>query len=181
VTANINGTAVSTAYNQSSTPQSLAAALATAITAAGVGVTATPGTAGAITVTANQTGTTDNGLAVTLSSATDEPKFFSSASFSGTSGTLSGGVNGTSTPGTVYNYTIGSGGASGYAPNGNLLSYTDSMNGGWSLIYDNVNRASVATATSGVWNHLTLSWTYDSFGNRKTQAPTGQNIAAPVP
>ena len=57
----------------------------------------------------------------------------------------------------------------------------DSMNGGWSLIYDNVNRASAATATSGVWNHLTLSWTYDSFGNRKTQTPTGQNIAAPVP
>src|SRR5271169_2203099 len=43
------------------------------------------------TVTANQTGTADSGLPVTLSSATDEPKFFSSASFSGTSGTLSGG------------------------------------------------------------------------------------------
>jgi RHS repeat-associated protein len=90
-------------------------------------------------------------------------------------------VNGTSTPGTVYNYTIGSGGASGYAANGNLVSYTDLMNGGWSLSYDNVNRVSAATATSGVWNNLTLSWTYDSFGNRKTQTPSGQNIAAPVP
>jgi RHS repeat-associated protein len=90
-------------------------------------------------------------------------------------------VNGTSTPGTVYNYTIGSGGASGYAANGNLVSYTDLMNGGWSLSYDNVNRVSTATATSGVWNNLTLSWTYDSFGNRETQTPSGQNIAAPVP
>ncbi|HEY2019269.1 MAG TPA: hypothetical protein VGH38_37435, partial [Bryobacteraceae bacterium] len=182
VTANINGTAVSAAYGQLSTPQSLAAALATAITAAGAGVTATPGTGGAITVTANQTGTADNGLPVTLSSATDEPKFFSSTSFSGTSGTLSGGVNETYTPGTVYNYTIaGSGGASGYAANGNLVSYTDLMDGGWTLNYDNVNRVSSAVATSGVWNNLTLSWTYDSFGNRKTQTPSGTNIMAPVP
>ena len=182
VTANINGTAVSTAYGQSSTPQSLAAALATAITGAGAGVTAAPGTGGAITVTANQTGTADNGLPVTLSSATDEPKFFSSASFSGTSGTLSGGVNGTYTPATVYSYTIaGSGGASGYAGNGNLVSYTDLMDGGWSLSYDNVNRVSTAAATSGVWNHLTLSWSYDSFGNRKMQTPSGQNVMAPVP
>jgi RHS repeat-associated protein len=44
-----------------------------------------------------------------------------------------------------------------------------------------VNRVSTATATSGVWNNLTLSWTYDSFGNRKTQTPSGQNIVAPVP
>jgi len=182
VTANINGTAVSTAYGQSSTAQSLAAALATAITGAGAGVTAAPGTGGAITVTANQTGTADNGLPVTLSSATDEPKFFSSASFSGTSGTLSGGVNGTYTPATVYSYTIaGSGGASGYAGNGNLVSYTDLMDGGWSLSYDNVNRVSTAAATSGVWNHLTLSWSYDSFGNRKMQTPSGQNVMAPVP
>jgi len=130
----------------------------------------------------NQTGTADNGLPVTLSSATDEPKFFSSTSFSGTSGTLSGGVNETYTPGTVYNYTIaGSGGASGYAANGNLVSYTDLMDGGWTLNYDNVNRVSSATATSGVWNNLTLSWTYDSFGNRKTQTPSGTNIMAPVP
>ncbi len=181
VTATVNGTAVSTTYGQSSTPQSLAAALATAITSAGAGVTATPGTAGAITVTSNQAGTTDNGLPVTLSSATDEPKFFSSASFTGTSGTLSGGVNGTSTPGTIYNYTTGSGGVGGYAANGNLVSYTDLMTGGWTLSYDNVNRLSSATATSGVWNNLSLSWGYDSFGNRENQTPSGQNIAAPVP
>jgi phage tail sheath gpL-like len=37
VTANINGTAVSAGYGQTSTPQSMAAALATAITAQGPG------------------------------------------------------------------------------------------------------------------------------------------------
>jgi len=30
-------------------------------------------------------------------------------------------------------------------------------------------------------DNLTLSWSYDSFGNRKTQTPSGQNIMAPVP
>jgi RHS repeat-associated protein len=103
-------------------------------------------------------------------------------SFSGTSGTLSGGVAATYAPATVYDYAIaGSAGASGYAANGNLVSYTDLMDGGWSLTYDNVNRVSTAVATSGVWDNLTLSWTYDSFGNRKTQTPSGKNIAAPVP
>jgi RHS repeat-associated protein len=134
------------------------------------------------TVTANQTGTADNGLPVTLSSATDEPKFFSSASFSGTSGTLSGGVDATYTSAPVYNYTISpSGGASGYAANGNVLSYTDLMDGGWTLNYDNVNRVSSAVANAGPWTNLTLTWTYDSFGNRETQTPSGQHVMAPVP
>src|SRR6202042_2718009 len=49
----------------------------------------------------------------------------------------------------------------GYAANGNLVSS--------------------ATATSGVWNNLTLSRMHDSFGNRKTQTPSGTKIMAPVP
>jgi hypothetical protein len=64
--------------------------------------------------------------------------------------------------------------ASGYAGNGNLSTYTDLMDGGWSLTYDHVNRVSTAVATSGVWNNLTLSWTYDSFGNAKPKHPAGR-------
>ncbi len=181
VTANINGTAVSTAYGQSSTPQTLATALAAAISGAGAGVTANAGTGAAITVIASQAGTADNGISVNLSSATDESKFFSSASFSGTSGTLSGGIAGTTIPATIYSYTIaGSNGASGYDANGNLLSYNDGNTGGWALTYDNVNRISTGIASSGVWTNLNLGWTYDSFGNRKTQTPTG-SPNAPVP
>ena len=56
VTANVNGTAVTTSYGQTSTPQSLAAALATAITGSGAGVTATSSPSGTITVTANRAG-----------------------------------------------------------------------------------------------------------------------------
>ena len=95
-------------------------------------------------------------------SATDESKFFSSASFSGTSGTLSGGIAGTTTPATIYGYTIaGSNGASGYDANGNLLSCNDGNTGGWALTCDNVNRISTGIANSGVWTNLNLGWTRD--------------------
>jgi RHS repeat-associated protein len=166
----------------------VAQALATAISGSGAGLTATPGTSGAITITANQTGTTDNGLTVTLSSATNQPKFFSSASFSGTSGTLSGGVEG-STAGPLYQYTIPASGAPlGYDAHGNLLSYSDCVNnncatsdclnnfcgaGIWSANYDNLNRVSGASASAGPWSGLGMGWTYDSFGNRKTQTLSG--------
>ncbi len=178
VTANINGTAVSTPYGQSSTAQTLAAALATAITAAGAGVTATTGASGAITVTANQPGTADNGLPVTLSSATNQPKFFSSASFSGTSGALAGGATGASGP--IYGYTIPAPGAPtpGYDAVGNLLSYSDCIpssncncppgtnctTGAWGMTYDKLNRVSSALASAGPWGPvngqlgLTLNW-----------------------
>jgi RHS repeat-associated protein len=132
-------------------------------------------------VTASQAGTVDNGLTVTLSSASNQPKYFTSASFTGTSGTLSGGEAGTTTPATIYSYIIaGSNQTSGFDTNGNLLSYNDLITGGWTMTYDNVNRLSTGVASSGVWNSLTLGWMYDSFGNRKTQTPGG-NPNAPVP
>jgi hypothetical protein len=181
VTANVNGTAVTASYGQSSTTHTVATALAAAITGSGAGVTASAGTGGAITVTASQAGTAGNGLTVNLSSASNQPKYFTSASFTGTSGTLSGGEAGSTTPATIYSYTIaGNNKSSGFASNGNLLSYNDQMTGGWTLTYDNVNRLSTGVASSGVWNSLTLGWTYDSFGNRETQTPGG-TPNAPVP
>jgi RHS repeat-associated protein len=168
-------------YSQSSTTHTVATALAAAITGSGTGVTASAGTGGAITVTASRAGTVDNGLTVTLSSASNQPKYFTSASFTGTSGTLSGGEAGTTTPATIYSYSIaGSNQTSGFDTNGNLLSYNDLITGGWTMTYDNVNRLSTGVASSGVWNSLTLGWMYDSFGNRKTQTPGG-NPNAPVP
>jgi phage tail sheath gpL-like len=122
VTANINGTAVSAGYGQTSTPQSMAAALATAISGAGAGVTATSAAA-VITVTANVVGPAGDGIPVTLSSATDQPKFFSSPSFTGTSGTLGGGVAG-STAGPIYEYNIPS--TTGYDAKGNLTYWVGS-------------------------------------------------------
>jgi RHS repeat-associated protein len=177
VTANINGTAVSAGYGAASTPQTVAAALASAMSSSAAGVTATASGSGTITVSANETGTSGNGISVTLSSATNETKFFSSASFSGTSGTLSGGEAGTLSPGPIYAYSLTfPGGATGYAANGNVAAYTDQYtptSGAWTLMYDHLNRVTLAGVTGGQWNSLTLGWMYDSFGNRETQTVGG--------
>jgi RHS repeat-associated protein len=98
------------------------------------------------------------------------------------SGALTGGTNAivTQTPTPVYSYSI-----TGYDPDGNLLSYTDSVMGSWSFGYDPLNRLTSAAVSSGYYNTqanipvVTLGWTYDEFGNRLTQSsnsaalPTG--------
>jgi phage tail sheath gpL-like len=106
VSVTISNTTLSTSYGQTSTVQTVAQGLASAIDSANLGVTASAGSNGALMVTANQPGTADNGMTVALSSSTSEPALFSSPSFSGTSGTLSGGVNPVLTPGTIYSYSI---------------------------------------------------------------------------
>jgi RHS repeat-associated protein len=183
VTANINGAAVSASYGQGSTAPTVAQGLASAISAAGLAVTASA-TGAALTVTSTAAGTAGDGVAVTLSSVSDQPTFFPAASFSGGSGTLSGGAAGS--PGTIYGYNIPAPGATtGYDATGNLLSYSDCPAGGtcvtgaWGIGYDKLNRVSGASASSGPWGPaddelgLSLSWMYDPFGNRETQTPTG--------
>jgi len=69
-------------------------------------------------------------------------------------------------PGIVYSYTVPS---SGYAPNGNLLSYTDSIMGTWSFGYDNLNRLISGTPGTGApsaYANMFLCLNYDAFGNR---------------
>jgi RHS repeat-associated protein len=74
----------------------------------------------------------------------------------------------------VYSYQIAqdstAGAQSGYDGAGNIVAYTDSINGGWSSIgYDNLNRLNSATVTMPNAPPITLGWTYDSSGNRLTQ------------
>jgi RHS repeat-associated protein len=48
-----------------------------------------------------------------------------------------------------------------------VLTATDTVNGAWTYTYDTLNRLSTGkSSTTG------LSWTYDAFGNRKTQTAT---------
>jgi RHS repeat-associated protein len=83
---------------------------------------------------------------------------------------------------TVYSYAvIAPGGGTGYAANGNVMNYSDSVNGTWSMTYDSLNRLQSANATNGPFQSLSLSMTYDSFGNRLTQTPTGSPPAGAVP
>jgi RHS repeat-associated protein len=70
-----------------------------------------------------------------------------------------------------YQYNIGS----GYAGNGNITSYTDSVNGAWSNItYDALDRITAATQNGTLY----FCWAYDSFGNRISQATSDQAFSS---
>jgi RHS repeat-associated protein len=180
VTANVNGTSLTASYGQTSTAQTIAQSLASSINAGNLGVTALAGANGALAVTANQPGSAGDSIVVTLSSSTSDPGLFSSPSFTGTSATLSGGTDPVLSPGTIYSYAIPSPPAAnaGYAGNGNLLSYTDSINGQWTAHYDTLNRLSTATVAGT--SPATLAWSYDAFGNRKSQTPGGTTYSYPA-
>jgi RHS repeat-associated protein len=144
-------------------------------------------------VDADELGAAGDGITVTLASSTSAAGLFSSPSFSGTSGSLSGGAAASTIPGTIYSYTIPAPGAStaGYDSHGNLLSYSDCVpdtstpSGNcvpsvWGMSYTTLNQLSSSSVTAGPWNGLGLSWNYDAFGNRETQTPTG-TPNTPVP
>jgi RHS repeat-associated protein len=57
----------------------------------------------------------------------------------------------------------------GYAANGNVTGSSDTVNGNWTYSYDSLNRILTASVPAG----LNLAWSYDSFGNRKTQTASG--------
>ncbi len=102
-------------------------------------------------------------------------------------GNLSGGTNtGSGTPQAIYSYSIPgyvSGSApTGYDANGNVVGYTDSVMGTWSMSggYDQFNRLTSASATSGVYAGLQMNWGYDPFGNRTSSTSSG-TAQMPVP
>jgi len=54
--------------------------------------------------------------------------------------------------------------------------------GAWYYSYDAMNRLTGATASSGTDDGMTLSWTYDRYGNRWSQTATGtRSGSAPQP
>lgn len=89
--------------------------------------------------------------------------------------TITSGAGGPPTP--IYSYNISS-----YAPNGNISAYTDLVNGSWSDIgYDGVNRLIAATTTPVGGSTEYQCWTYDSFGNRKSQTISATPCNVPSP
>lgn len=87
----------------------------------------------------------------------------------------------------VYRYTITTDGSdssdgtiSGYAVNGNVLAYYDSIMGKWSLGYDSLNRLSSGVIQSGALLSQVqpyFCWSYDSFGNRWSQVNSSQSFS----
>jgi RHS repeat-associated protein len=164
----VNGTQIATtSYGSSSTPTSIASALVS--NGANNGVVTLSASGAHITITGIGDGSiTDYSYQVTSSSA--ESSIFTSPSFSGSpgSGSLAGATNAP-----LYNWAISS-----YAPNGDVLSMTDSVMGTWSYAYDDFNRLTSGSATAGVDNGLALGWTYDRYGNRWAQNATGSGNAS---
>jgi len=166
----VNGEQVAmTTYGQSSTPATIASALASNVSS-GSAVKVTANGAN-ITVTSLDDGTqSDYSYALQVTSSV--PQFSSSPSFTSSpgSGSLTGGTNAP-----LYNWAINS-----YAPNGDVLGMTDYVMGTWSYNYDDFNRLTSGAATAGVDNGLTLGWTYDRYGNRWAQNATGSGNASAV-
>jgi RHS repeat-associated protein len=80
----------------------------------------------------------------------------------------------------AYSYTLA------YAPNGNVSTVSDTINGNWTYAYDTLNRLTRAQATtagvvtpSGTFK--TQCWTYDSFGNRTGEGEVVAKTTCPSP
>ena len=71
------------------------------------------------------------------------------------------------TPGMPYSYSVT------YDGDSNAVNLTDSEMGTWTYTPDALNRLITATSTAGTYMGLTLTETYDAYGNRKSQVPSG--------
>ncbi len=90
------------------------------------------------------------------------------------SGNLTGGADAGTTGATGYSVSIG------YAPDGDVLSDSDTVNGNWSYGYDGFNRLASsccsANSTANCPNGQSAegyTYAYDRFGNRWQQNITG--------
>jgi RHS repeat-associated protein len=140
-------------------------------------------------------GVTLNGLNVVVSSWSDT-SITVQVPANATSGNVIVTVNGTPSNGTpftvssgppaqnvaIYSFEIKDGsGNSGYAQNGNIGAYSDSVNGIWSSIgYDALNRLTNATQSVNGFTQY-LCWSYDSFGNRLAQNISSSPCNGPAP
>jgi RHS repeat-associated protein len=180
VTLTVNGTvAASTNYGDGATPSTVAAGLAASVTSGSpVNVTAVDS---AIFLQSKQTGATTD-YSYTLQTTSWDSTDFPSPSFvpGGVGGSLDGGANaGSGGSQTIYSYSIPSyvsgSQPTGYDADGNIVGYTDSLMGTWSMSggYDPLNRLTYASATAGIYSGLQMSWGYDAFGNRTSESLTG--------
>jgi len=81
----------------------------------------------------------------------------------------------------IYSFNIvqSDGVTSGYAPNSNILAYTDSVNGTWGLSYDSLNRLVASTQTPAGSTAVQYGcWSYDSFGNMQQEFVSPQGFAS---
>jgi RHS repeat-associated protein len=168
LTITVDGSAVTVPYGQGST----AAGLAQALVAAVNGNSAYPASlavssGSSMTVTAREGGAVGN---YPISFTTTHSSAFANNSFapSQSGANLSGGENQDGTQVAIYDYSLG------HAPDGQITSSTDSVNGSWAYTYDNFNRLQTASETNAAGTVVSaLAWDYDRYGNRWHQRVTG--------
>jgi RHS repeat-associated protein len=175
VWVSINGGAqVNVNYAQGDTPQTVAQKLQSQLAGNSLVNVSLQGSS-ALTLTAIAQGSGTNYSVVPGASDSGQ---FSQPSFSiavlgqdgHTPNQLTGGQNAGTGPGTVYNYSLN------YAPDGNVLSANDAVNGNWSYAYDDFNRLAQA---SGPAAGQGCAWSYDRYGNRWGQSSySGANCPA---
>jgi RHS repeat-associated protein len=168
VRAIINGQSASVTFGSSSTPQTIAGALSTAIqNAAGSFLTASSDGDVGVLISDNTGSGTDWSVSLTV---TFDNTDFMYPSFSATAYGMSGGSGADSSGGIIYSYFVPSG---GYALNSDLLISSDSVMGDWNFGYDTLDRlvtaASAANAPPAYANNYGC-WGYDAFGNRTSES-----------
>jgi len=180
VTLTVNGAVAATAnYGDGSTPSTVAQGLAAGVTSGSpVNVSAA---GNSLSLQSKQAGAATN-YSYTLQTTSWDSADFSNPSFAypAVNGSLSGGVDaGSGSPQTIYSYSIPSyvsnSTPTGYDAVGNIVGYTDSVMGTWSMAsgYDQLNRLTAASATSGTYAGLNITWGYDAFGNRTSETFSG--------
>jgi len=155
----VSGTRYSVSYGQGSTPASLANSLAQAIN----GSPASPvnATASSTTISlASKEGGSSTNYSLSVGSSTSQGASFTQPSFTLTASgsTMTGGATGSIA--SVYNVALA------YAPNGNVNSANDTVNGNWLYGYDPFNRVVSANQNNG---QAVYSYVYDIAGNRWQQ------------
>ncbi len=164
VSATVGGHEETVNYSQSDTPTTIATNLTAKFNGdSGSLVTATA--SGSSVDLTSKAGGSGSNYTLTASVTFNSSKF-SHASFSATpSGAyLTGGENG---EGTIYNLSLG------YAPNGDITSANDTVNGNWTYAYDDFNRLITSKLGSA-----TLSEVYDRYGNRWQQNGSGSGSSS---
>lgn len=162
VSVTVNNFTATVPYGQNSTDSSIASTLAQALTGSLVTATSSGST---VTITSNVAGAGGNYSLSTSSMTNDPGGFFSTPSFTASSGSslTGGGVSG----GTAI-YTLSIPASGGYAPNGDILAANDSVNGNWTYTYDDFNRLAAANGPGQAY-----TYGYDRFGNRWNQELSG--------
>jgi len=155
VSVTVNGFTTSVSYGSTSTGTSLASALASSFNSAPNSPVTATASGNVLNLTSLVVGAAANNYSLSASSQTNNPTLFNPASFttapSGPS--LTGGTGG-------YSLRLT------YAPDGDILSANDSVNGNWTYSYDPFNRLVGTNQNSG---QFIYSYVYDRYGNRWQQ------------